>query len=97
MLIIGFPIFSPRPQTKSVGTVVDITKDVFFRGAHFERLPQIQQDCAILIETTGSVFWKKYKKAMGCKTSPTKSQKNDCYYLFLKCLLNNRKKFNIGT
>lgn len=70
MLIIGFPIFSPRPQTKSIGetgTVVDITKDVFFRGAHFEHLSQIQQDCAILIETAGSVFGRNTKRQCDVK------------------------------
>ena len=47
--------------------MVDVTKDVFFRGAHFERLPQILQDCAILIETTGSGFGRNTKRQCDVK------------------------------
>lgn len=79
ILIIGFLIFSPLSQTKFIGetgTVVGITKDVFFRGAHFEHLSQIQHDCAILIETAGRVFGRinKTKKQCDVKLFQPKSE-----------------------
>lgn len=79
VLIIGFLIFSPLSQTKFIGetgTVVGITKDVFFRGAHFERLSQIQHDCAILIETAGRVLGRlnKTKKQCDVKLFQPKSE-----------------------
>lgn len=85
ILIIGFPIFSPRPQTKFIGetgTVVGITKHVFFRGAHFEHLSQIQHNCAILIETAGSIFGRINKTKIPCETSPTKVRRMTAIIFF---------------
>lgn len=57
---------------------------MYFRGTHFERLSQIQHDCAILIETAGRVLGRlnKTKKQCDVKLFPAKVRRMTAVIFF---------------